>query len=274
MPGLRRALNPRGRPSRPDTTEKGETDKMISRKLAVSAAAIAAAAISGPAAASAASAATASPVHHAAASSAHEAAAPAAFTKAVLTADSARTYTVKPGDTLSGIGSRYGISWQALYAANRSVIGSNPNLILVGEVLAMTGAASRQPVQSGDAGRPQPVQSGQAGSQSDQQPDQTQQPAPEQQAQQPATQSSSTSSGSGASGSFQQCVMQRESGGDAQVMNSSGHYGLYQFSQSTWDEAGGNPADFGHASATEQNQVFQEAYAKWGTSPWAPYDGC
>jgi hypothetical protein len=57
-------------------------------------------------------------------------------------------------------------------------------------------------------------------------------------------------------------------------MNSSGHYGLYQFDASTWAAAGGNPASFGHASVGEQNQVFQNAYAQFGTSPWAPYDGC
>lgn len=40
-------------------------------------------------------------------------------------------YTVKSGDTLSGIASRTGYKggWQALYAANRSVVGSNPNVI-------------------------------------------------------------------------------------------------------------------------------------------------
>ena len=54
------------------------------------------------------------------------------------------------------------------------------------------------------------------------------------------------SAGSGApAGSFQQCVISRESGGNAQVMNGSGHYGLYQFSYSAWAAAGGNPADFG-----------------------------
>jgi hypothetical protein len=57
-------------------------------------------------------------------------------------------------------------------------------------------------------------------------------------------------------------------------MNGSGHYGLYQFSYSAWAAAGGNPADFGNASAAEQNQVFATAYAHDGTSPWAPYDGC
>jgi LysM repeat protein len=40
-------------------------------------------------------------------------------------------YTVKSGDTLSKIASQFHISggWQALYSANRSAVGSNPNLI-------------------------------------------------------------------------------------------------------------------------------------------------
>jgi hypothetical protein len=57
-------------------------------------------------------------------------------------------------------------------------------------------------------------------------------------------------------------------------MNSSGHYGLYQFSASTWAAYGGNPADFGHASVAEQNQVFNNAMAAGGRNNWAPYDGC
>ena len=47
-------------------------------------------------------------------------------------------------------------------------------------------------------------------------------------------------------------------------MNSSGHYGLYQFSSSTWSAYGGNPADFGNASVAEQNQVFNNAIAAGG----------
>jgi resuscitation-promoting factor RpfB len=69
-------------------------------------------------------------------------------------------------------------------------------------------------------------------------------------------------------------VVARESGGNSQVMNSSGHYGLYQFSSSTWAAYGGNPADFGNASVAEQNQVFANALAQGGQSNWAPYDGC
>jgi hypothetical protein len=57
-------------------------------------------------------------------------------------------------------------------------------------------------------------------------------------------------------------------------MNASGHYGLYQFSASTWAEYGGNPADFGDASVAEQNQVFDNAIAAGGASNWSLYDGC
>ena len=79
---------------------------------------------------------------------------------------------------------------------------------------------------------------------------------------------------SGVPGSFTACVVARESGGNPQVMNSTGHYGLFQFSAGTWAAAGGNPADFGHASVSEQYAVFARAYALWGTSPWRAYDGC
>lgn len=52
------------------------------------------------------------------------------------------TYTVKSGDTLSGIGSRYGISWNKIYNANKSVIGSNPNRIYPGQTLTIPGYAN------------------------------------------------------------------------------------------------------------------------------------
>lgn len=52
------------------------------------------------------------------------------------------TYTVKSGDTLSGIGSKYGVSWSKIYDANKSVIGGNPNLIRPGQQLVIPGYAN------------------------------------------------------------------------------------------------------------------------------------
>ncbi len=49
-------------------------------------------------------------------------------------AASSVTYTVKAGDTLSGIAEWFKLhGYGALYAANEAVIGSNPNLIFPGE---------------------------------------------------------------------------------------------------------------------------------------------
>jgi cellulose synthase/poly-beta-1,6-N-acetylglucosamine synthase-like glycosyltransferase len=47
------------------------------------------------------------------------------------------SYTVRPGDTLSGIAARYRLrgGWRTLYIANRAVIGGNPNVISPGEQL-------------------------------------------------------------------------------------------------------------------------------------------
>ncbi|MEK1438197.1 LysM peptidoglycan-binding domain-containing protein [Limosilactobacillus fermentum] len=60
------------------------------------------------------------------------------------------TYTVQPGDTLSGIAAKYGTTYQILSAING--IG-DPNQIWPGQVLKVTGTASQEStyyVQSGD----------------------------------------------------------------------------------------------------------------------------
>ncbi|MBZ9644169.1 transglycosylase family protein [Streptomyces sp. PSKA30] len=46
-------------------------------------------------------------------------------------------YTVRQGDTLSGIADRHGTTWQRLYAANKAVIGGDPDVIVPGQRLAL-----------------------------------------------------------------------------------------------------------------------------------------
>jgi nucleoid-associated protein YgaU len=46
----------------------------------------------------------------------------------------ANTYTVEAGDSLSKIGAKYGISWKAIYDANRDII-KDPDLIHPGQEL-------------------------------------------------------------------------------------------------------------------------------------------
>ena len=170
------------------------------------------------------------------------------------------SYTVRSGDSLSAIAGKVyhkQNAWPVLYWANRGKIRW-ANIVAEGQVLkvpAMPAKIPAAPSQLGPAPAPVPVAAPAA--------------APTQ-----ATSSVSSGYSGGASSSFESCVIARESGGNAQVMNSSGHYGLYQFSESTWVAYGGSAADFGHASAAEQHQVFSNAVAQGGQSNWSPYDGC
>jgi LysM repeat protein len=63
-------------------------------------------------------------------------------------------YAVRPGDTLSGIAARFAVrgGWPALYAANRPLIGSDPDVIHPGTVLVLPGqmAPARYTVEAGD----------------------------------------------------------------------------------------------------------------------------
>ena len=183
---------------------------------------------------------------------------------AVLKAAASRpaTYTVRSGDTLSAIAGKVYHdpgAWPVLYWANRDKIRWADS-VTVGEVLTVPAKPARIPAapsQLGPAAAPVAEQA-------------SAEPQASAEVAEPA-QSASTYTGSG---SFQSCVIAAESGGNSQVMNSSGHYGLYQFSASTWAEYGGNPADFGDATVAEQNQVFDNAIAAGGESNWSAYDGC
>jgi LysM repeat protein len=175
-------------------------------------------------------------------------------------------YVVKSGDTLASIAKHLYASadyWPALYWANKATI-TDASQIQVGQALtvpdkpAKIPSAPKQPAPTESAASAaSTASSGQGYSSASS-----------------ATPTRTASTYSGSSGSFQACVIARESGGNSQVMNGSGHYGLYQFSASTWAAYGGNPGDFGHASVAEQNQVFANAIAAGGESNWAPYDGC
>ena len=188
------------------------------------------------------------------------------------------TYTVRSGDSLSAIAGRVyhqQDAWPVLYWANHHEIRW-ANDIEVGQVLQVPAKPAKIPGAPSELGPPAPAPA----------PAPVQAPvaaaasspvyAPAQATATVATPSYSNASYSGGTpgGSFGQCVVARESGGNSQVMNSSGHYGLYQFSASTWAAYGGNPGSFGNASVAEQNQVFSNALAAGGQSNWSAYDGC
>lgn len=63
--------------------------------------------------------------------------------QAYASSSSYQTYIVKSGDTLSGIGSKFGVSYQKI-AANNNI--SNPNLIHPGQVLKIYTDQPQQPV--------------------------------------------------------------------------------------------------------------------------------
>jgi LysM repeat protein len=177
-------------------------------------------------------------------------------------------YTVKSGDTLASIAKHeYGSAdrWPALWWLNRGKV-KNPNMIGVGQRLKLSawhprfGWLTRAAMGAIPAPPPAPVAAAPVAA-----------PAP---ASAPVSTAPAPSSYSAASGSFQQCVIQAESGGNAGAVNaSSGAGGLYGFLPSTWQALGhsGLPEN---ASVAEQNQAFQQEYAQGGASAWAPYDGC
>jgi hypothetical protein len=185
---------------------------------------------------------------------------------------SVTTYTVRPGDTLSSIAhkllgsERY---WPELWWANKKI--TNPDEISVGQVLTLPANAGSMPANIVTAAydaipKPPPPVVTVSDVQQASQP-QADPPAD------PAPVSEAPVSTAGDSG-FQACVISRESGGDANIWNDTGHWGLYQFSESTWYANGGPPGSFGNASQAVQNDVFWNTFRADGTQPWAPSDGC
>jgi hypothetical protein len=64
-------------------------------------------------------------------------------------------------------------------------------------------------------------------------------------------------------------VSWRESGNNPNASSA----GLYGILPSTWASLGYS-GTAQQASVAQQSQAFQQLYAQYGTSPWAPYDGC
>ena len=87
----------------------------------------------------------------------------------------------------------------------------------------------------------------------------------------PATQPAGPSSTSMFAGmsAFERCVAWRESGNNPAASSA----GLFGILPSTWASLG-YPGTAGTSSVALQKQAFNRLYAMYGTSPWAPYDGC
>jgi hypothetical protein len=180
-------------------------------------------------------------------------------------------YTVKPGDTLSGIAQNYNTTWEAIYDGNQSAI-QNPDLIYAGErlrvhegdltrALAPVGALTLQSSPSSDRGQSAPVRSYEASSA----------PAP---APAPSAPESASSGGSGYGSSalddipgvpqsFAACVAYRESTDDTNPAADGNAYGIID--ASGYDVSGD--------SLAQQKQVFEQIYDTAGPRAWAA-DGC
>ena len=192
--------------------------------------------------------------------------------------------TVRSGDTLSSISQReFGnaTSWPALWWANRHSV-HNPSMIQVGERLQVPNSHKVKPwlTRAALAAIPAP-----APAPAPRRP-RAARPAPRAPVAVPVAAPAAPSgtgtsaapvqatSYAGASGSFQSCVIQRESGGNASAVNaSSGAGGLYGFLPSTWQSLGfsGLPEN---ASVAQQNAAFAKEYAQSGSAAWSAYDGC
>lgn len=180
-------------------------------------------------------------------------------------AATARSYTVRSGDSLSAIAGHFyhnANAWPVIYYGNRSKIRW-ANDINVGQVLTIPAKPAHIPSPPAQLSP------------------RTYTPRHARATTVTASVETTTTSTAGyygggpyPGGAFGACVVARESGGNAQIWNASGHYGLYQFSESTWIAYGGSPALFGHATVAEQNAVFATALAEGGQNNWAPYDGC
>jgi LysM repeat protein len=186
-------------------------------------------------------------------------------------------YSVKPGDTLSGIAQQYNTTWEAIYHDNQSVI-KNPNVVYVGEQLRVPQGdltASLVPVQAPAAQSAQTApaaassDSGQSGAVKSYNVTPAAAPTTTQRTSESAS-SGGSGSGSGAlsdipgvPSSFAACVAYRESTNNT---NPAAHGDAYGIIPASGHNVSGD-------SIAQQKQVFKEIYDTTGASAWAA-DGC
>jgi murein DD-endopeptidase MepM/ murein hydrolase activator NlpD len=189
-------------------------------------------------------------------------------------------YLVQPGDTLSGIAASHGVSLAAVESANPQI--ANPNLIFVGQSVKIPEGSAAPGSYSADRSYQSTAQTSE---------DTTAQPAASTY-RSPSGISTATSHTSGyASGyssgsstaasssgystsslsdipgvpqSFAACVALRES---TNLQNPAANGNAYGILPSSGYNVNG-------ASLANQKQAFAKLYAQYGTSPWAPSDGC
>lgn len=173
-------------------------------------------------------------------------------------------YTVKPGDTLSGIAQHYNTTWEAIYDGNHAVI-QNPNVVYAGQQLRVHEgdlATGLVPVQAAA-----PSQNGAQGASVK---SYAVTPAAAAPATAPSASGSASSGGSGALSdipgvpqSFAACVAYRESTNNT---NPAAHGNAYGIIPASGHNVSGD-------SIAQQKQVFKQIYDTTGPSAWAA-DGC
>jgi LysM repeat protein len=199
-------------------------------------------------------------------------------------------YSVKPGDTLSGIAQQYNTTWEAIYADNHAAI-TNPNMVFAGQQLRIPeggttanlvpaqapAATATQQAPSVSAAQSAPVKTYKVASAPAAATVHSTQ-ASSAQASTAATSGSTGSSASTASAgsssgglsdipgvpsSFAACVAYRESTNDTNPAANGDAYGIIP--ASGYNVEG--------TSLANQKQVFKEIYDTTGPSAWAA-DGC
>jgi LysM repeat protein len=166
------------------------------------------------------------------------------------------THTVEPGDTLAGVAALYESvsSWQALAEANADIV-SDPNVIRVGQELALSGTAS-----SSTSSAPEP--------ESTPEPESAPEPeaTPEPEAESEPASEAPASNGNVSVATWDR-VAECESNGDWSINTGNGYYGGLQFALSSWEWVGGSGMPH-EASKSEQIARAEILLERQGWGAW------